>query len=104
PAELKNLTPQQTKRRRDLGNLRWILGTVNWPTLDDHLENAPYIVHLPLFYFWEGFNGVLNSSLFHLYDAKLLSELRAVHRYWGVTLAFGQHYRTNLGANFIFAN
>lgn len=50
PAELKDLKPQQIKRRRDLDNLRWILGTIHWPTLDDHLLVGPRIIRDPLLF------------------------------------------------------
>jgi len=103
PAELKRFTPAQTKRKRDTDNLRWILATTYWPSVDDHLQSAPHTIHPCIFHFWEGFNGVLNSSLFHLYDTKALKEIRAVQRDWATTLSFGQHYRPDFTGHSVFS-
>jgi hypothetical protein len=104
PAERKALTAKQIQRTRDIENLRRIMGAIHWPTLDQHLLEAPRIVRHQIFYFWEEFTAIFRCSLFHLYDARLRRKLSALHDYWETTVSFGQHYRPTLNGDSVFSN
>jgi hypothetical protein len=92
PKRLGILNPEEEQRRRDIANIRWLLEHVHWPTLEAHLEASPKFVSLDILHFWEWFNGIMESKSFHLYDQVLLKKFERVHRYWGRSLAFPQHY------------
>ena len=91
-------------RQRDLEMLTSLLQTIHWPTLDEHVEGLPYVVVDPIFHFWEGFNAFFQSSLFHLYDSQLRSEVSALHSSWNETVSYGHHYRKILNGNYVFDN
>jgi hypothetical protein len=93
PSELKGLSTEEVQRQRDIESLKWLLATIHWPTIDQHISEAPHIVQDRTFHFWEGFNATLNNSLFHLYDGELFAKVREFHRLWGETLSYGQFYR-----------
>jgi hypothetical protein len=84
--------------------IKTVLRTIHWPTLDNHIQELPLLVFDPIFHFWEGFNGVVTSSLFHIYDPVLASEIQRLHRQWGVTVSFGIHYMPKGNGSYIFVN
>lgn len=103
PSEATLLTPEQTRRQRDIRNLSWLLENIHWPTLEQHIEETPKVVHGTIFHFYEGFNGVRNAKLFHLYDADLLARVDAIHRAWGTSVSYGTRYeRVRGGDHYIF--
>jgi len=91
-------------RNRDLETINTVLRTIHWPTLDLHIQELPLLVFDPIFHFWEGFNGVISSSLFHIYDSSLASEIHELHRQWGVTVSQGVHYMPKGNESYIFAD
>jgi len=99
PSELRKLTPEQIQRQRDINNLRWLLENVHWPTLEQHVEEAPKVMHGRAIYLFEGFNGVCKSYLFHLFDQELLARVDAMHRAWNTTVSFGTRYEQVVGAD-----
>jgi predicted nucleotide-binding protein with TIR-like domain len=101
PSGKKELTLEEIRRIRDLDALRRVLAKIHWPTIDKHIEDAPRTIHDSVFYFWEGFNAVLTSSLFHLYDESLLSDLEKIHQLWGKTLSYGHCYHTSLNRDVV---
>lgn len=104
PSEAMLLTPEQTRRQRDIKNLSWLLENIHWPTLEQHIEETPKVVHGRIFHFYEGFNGVRNAKLFHLYDAELLARVDAIYRAWGKSVSFGARYeRVRGGDHYIFS-
>ena len=65
PSQIMEMTPEERKRQRDIANLKWLLSTFHIPTLQRHIEEAPYKVYHRVFYFWESFNsGFTNSRSF----------------------------------------
>ena len=93
PNEIQNLSPEEKRRRLDIMNLTKILSTIHIPSLDLFLQDAPGAVHDRIFHFWESFNGIKNSGLFHLYDPSAKQLIEKVHQYWGESLSFGHCYR-----------
>ena len=56
-------------------------------------------------YFWEGFNSVMNNSLFHLYDQNLLGLFREYHKAFHETVRHGEEYHPNHDSSaYIFTN
>jgi hypothetical protein len=86
-------TEEEKKKARDTTNLKWLMSKINIPTLETHIEEIPHKIHERIFFFWEDYKQVAQSSLFYLYDkeaARLVSEVRET---WGGTLSFGCQYR-----------
>lgn len=92
PAELRGLNLEQVHHIRDSESLRSLLSTIHWPTLDDHIEEGPGVIQDRIFDFWEQFNSVVTSSLFHLYDTSLRSKVNSLRRLWGQTLSYDSFY------------
>jgi hypothetical protein len=92
----------QIRRQRDVENLRALLKTIHWPTLDDQIEEMPYTLVGRVFYFWEGFHETYRGSLFHLHDASLALEIEDFHRFWQDTVSHGESYRPLLNGNYVF--
>jgi hypothetical protein len=104
PIEADSSDPEVIRRSRDLRNLRWALGTIHWPSVDKHIQELPRVIIHQVFYFWEDFNAAVNSSLFHLYDSELASEIETFHHLWGLTLSYGRHYRMVPSGYYVFDN
>jgi hypothetical protein len=96
PGETKGPSIAELHRTRDIESLRRILETIHWPTLDQYMIEGPHIIEGKVFFFWEGFNSVVNSSLFHLYDQPLASKLKSFYQLWEKTLSFGHFYSQSL--------
>ena len=106
---LPNLLPisgarADERRARDLENIKTALRSIHWPSLDNHIQELPLLIFDPIFHFWEGFNGVVSSSLFHIYDSSAANAIRELHRQWSVTVSFGIHYMPKGNGSYIFAN
>lgn len=98
-------SPEQKKRNRDIENINWLLKTLHLPTLDQHVLDCPHMMMDKVLYFWDGFNGVMNSSLFHLYDQKLLNLFRRYHDAFHETVRHGECYHPNVDCSaYIFTN
>lgn len=99
------MTPEQSRRARDITNLRELLSVLHVPTLDEHLERAPHMLLDRVLDFWEYFNIAFKSSMFHLYDESLLHLLHRFHRAFHETVRHGEYYHPNPGNNaYIFTN
>lgn len=94
-AARRDSSPEETKRNRDIKNIRWALGTLHLPTLDQHVTDSPHFLTDKIIYFWEGFNGVILNSLFHLYDGELEKEFRCLHDAWRESTRYDQYYYSN---------
>jgi hypothetical protein len=92
PFSAKTLNPEMERRRRDVINLRWLMVNVHWPTVEEHLKDAPRFVSDDLLHFFEGFQGVLQSKSFYLYDRKLARKLEEVHQHWARSIFYYAHY------------
>ena len=92
PGDSMELNVEELNRKRDLEALRRVLQTVHWPTLDQHMQEGPYILNGRVIHFWEGFHSAINESLFSLYDKSLLAKLTKFHQLWGKTLSYDEFY------------
>lgn len=101
PLEADSSDAEVIRRTRDLRNLRWALGTM---TVDEHIQQLPRVIIHHVFYFWEDFNAAVKSSLFHLYDSEVASEIETFHHAWGLTLSYGRNYRMVPSGYYVFDN
>jgi hypothetical protein len=101
PAELKGKTDKQIRRERDVQNITWLLRTIHWPSIDQHLQNAPHMRAGSTEYYLLMFEDVLNNSYFHLYDEELMDHLQQFRKLWWFTY-YGHegHYSNPDGANY----
>ena len=97
-------TPEQIRRERDIQNIQSALKTIHWPTLDEHIDELPKFMVHRIFHFYEGFNGTVKNSLFHINDPAMASEIKDLHRLWSETTGFGHHYRRIANGNYVFDN
>ena len=103
PAELKGLSEEEIKKRRNIENLTWLLHYVNWPTLEEYIESGPKIRSYTIVDLFESFEAVLDSSLFHLYDAELKAKVVALREAWAQALSHAENYEpTPFGRRYIF--
>jgi len=92
PAETRGLSFDELRRNRDIENLKWILSALHIPTLDEHVSEAPAYIHYRVFHFFEGFSGIINSSLFSLYDKTLEQQFRNLYLAWDESLSYAGYY------------
>ncbi len=105
PFELLQKTPNEVKRLRDLENIRWAMNTIHVPTVDDMVLNLPHHLNSKALHFWESFNGVVTSSLFHIYDEELREVILSVHKSWHGCVSHGEQYHMASNPNlYVFAN
>ena len=103
PAELKGLTEEEIKKRRDLENLTWLLHYVNWPTLEEYIESGPKIRSYTIVDLFESFEAILDSSLFHLYDGELKAKVAGLREAWAQALSHAENYEpTPFGRRYVF--
>lgn len=104
PSAGKAVDPEKIRRQRDIKTLRRVLETIHWPTVQMHVEDAPHLIRSQVFYFWEDFESVVRSPLFHLHDQTVEKLILKIHQLWGQTLSFDQHYIAGRSGNYIFHN
>jgi len=105
PAEVKGLSEAQIKHTRDVENLTWLLDTIHLPTIDSHLESIPYRIDYKVLIFWEDFRGVVESSLFRLYDEDLKRAVMQFYKGWKKTVSHGECYHeTSNPSVYVFSN
>lgn len=95
-------SPEEKKRARDIKNLHWVLSTLHLPTLDQHILDCPHMLKDQVLHFWEGFNGVMTNSLFHLYNQKLAELFRKYHIAFHETVKHAEYYHTNIDCSACF--
>lgn len=98
-------SPEEKKRARDIENLHWVLSTLHLPTLDQHILDCPNMLMDRVLHFWEGFNGVMTNSLFHLYNQNLAELFKKYHIAFHETVKHGECYHPNINSSaYIFTN
>lgn len=100
-SEQKILSPEETRKIRDTEKIKKVFLALNLPTIDRHLENSPHIVTAEIIYFWEVYNSILISSLFHLYDKEFESDLMELHQAWEISMS-PNYYRPASGDSYVF--
>lgn len=99
------VTDEEKKRSRDIENIRWALNSLHLPTLDQHVLNSPHMLKDKVLHFWEGFNGVITNSLFHMYDEPLYALFMQLHEAFHETVRHGECYHPNINSSaYIFKN
>lgn len=88
-------TPEQIKRERDITVLTEIFLTLPLGLIDRFLFYAPKIIIHDIFHFWEGFNGIIQSSSFHINDNQLYTLIKNIWESWDCTVSFGDFYTEN---------
>jgi len=105
PIQLRGMTPEKIQHERDVENLTWLLSQIHIPSLDEHISGLPRHISGQIFWFWEGFKGVVTNSLFHVYDPALEAPIVSLFNAWSTTLAFVGRYRDiHGGRSHIFSN
>jgi hypothetical protein len=105
-SDQKELSAEAKKKIRDISNIKWALSTLYLPTLDQHILDSPHMLLDTVLHFWEGYNGVISNSLFHLYNNELENAFRGLHEAWNVSVRYyQQYYHSNInGSAHIFSN
>lgn len=103
PREAAEKTPQEVKRERDVGNLKWLLSAIHQPTMQEMLSDVPHRIRDKALDFWEDFNSVTTNTLFYLYDVKARELVDEVYQHWATIVSFGHRYDMSYhGQSFIF--
>ncbi|WP_166742049.1 TIR domain-containing protein [Burkholderia cepacia] len=105
PVQLRGLDPEKIKYEHDVENLKWLMSMVHIPTIDEHIQQVPKCIADEAAWFADGFDAVVTSSRFSLYDAALDASVRAFHRAWETTLRYDRYYHEAGGGRVrIFTN
>jgi len=92
PMASNKMTEEEIKKKRDLKNLEWILSYFHLPTLDQHIQDAPYKVTDKILTFWELIRSIHENPLFHIYNPELKRRLDQVIEHLGGSLNSGSFY------------
>jgi len=90
--EKNNLSFKEKKRNRDITNIKRGLRAINIDIMDNFIANLPNIINSQILHYWAGYDGVINSSYFHLYDKNAMELFKKVHEHWNNILAFSHRY------------
>ena len=102
--EKRNISHAEVKRRNDIDSLISALSNIHMPTMDDFIENIPYMIIGSIFHFWEGFKATVNGSNFHIYDVKANELIRELYVHWNNTLSYGHRYHPARGDKYIYSS
>lgn len=94
--------PAEAERERDLTNLRWLLGSINWPTIDDHISTGPKFLSAASTHFHEEVIAIVSSTLFHIYDSELSERIQAFIDHWTESVKYDHYVPMNGGRSYIF--
>ena len=89
-----------SRRERDIKNLENILLYVNLPLIDSFITQLPDTIIKSIFFFWESFQGVYDSSSFHIYDHDINLKLVNFKNSWNATLNYGQSFYPSLNGDY----
>ncbi|MGH9697859.1 MAG: hypothetical protein ACRD5R_05875 [Candidatus Acidiferrales bacterium] len=87
---------------RDLENLRWLLKSVHWPTIDDHIARGAKFLSTASTVFLDEVVGMVSSSSFHLYDEQLKNAVRRFVDDWRDSMKYDHYVDRMTGRGFIF--
>ncbi len=94
--------PAEAERERDLTNLRWLLGSINWPTMDDHISTGPKFLSAASTHFHDEVIGIVSSTLFHIYDSELNKRIQAFIEHWSGSVKYDHYVPMNGARSYIF--
>ena len=84
---------EERKRNNDLNILRILLKNIYLPLFDEFIDQLPDRIDNQIFYFYEGFSGLVKSSYFFVYDEELRDKIVKFNQLWNFVLSFGHCYR-----------
>lgn len=90
---------ESPETKKDRETILKLLSEIHTPTFDNFIHfGRLHFIDDSIFHFWEGFNGKVNASNFHLYDEDLRIPVIGLHTAWGKSLGFGRYFvNTNNG-------
>ena len=92
-ANFNGTSDEEKKRNNDISILRILLKNIYLPLFDEFIEQLPDRIDNKIFYFYEGFHGLVKSSYFYIYNEILRDKIVAFNDLWNFVLSFGQFYR-----------
>jgi hypothetical protein len=105
PAELKGLTREKIEHDHDVENMRWLMKALHLPTLQEHIEELPHTISNKALWFFENFRGVVDNSLFSVYDPILRDAVDKLYAGWLAAVAHdNQYHQTPSGKTHVFTN
>lgn len=105
PAELRGLTREKIEHDSDVENMRWLMESIHLPTLQDHIDEMPHMITDRALWFHDHFRGVVESTLFSLYDPVLDTAVEQLRLGWTSALSHTNRYHSNSGGTaHIFSN
>ena len=105
PSEMLLKTPEEIRRLRDIGSLKWAISTMHLPTIDQMVIDLPRHLSDRTFHFWESFRGTVGNSLFHLYDKEAEKLIKDILVGWQGCVGHGEQYRMAPNPNlYVFSN
>ncbi|WP_377806600.1 TIR domain-containing protein [Azospirillum sp. A29] len=105
PHELRGVSKEKLQHDHDVDNIKWALSSIHIPTMDDLIERLPGYIIDQNFFFYEGFKGVIQNSLFSLYDSNLDKSFQKLYDSWSTALSYpGMYHDTANGKLHVFTN
>ncbi len=105
PFESLQQTPEEVRHLRDIKNINWAMATIHIPTVDAMISDLPRYLCSRALHCWLSFDGVITSSLFHVYDEEASDTLLSIHKAWSGCVSHGGQYHTASNPDvFVFAN
>jgi hypothetical protein len=105
PAELRGLSREKLEHDHDVGNIKWMLNSLHLPTLDQLIQELPHMIVDRALWFYDNFRGVVENSLFSLYDKGLEEAIGQFFRAWTTVLSHsGQYHELRSGHAHVFSN
>ena len=90
---IDDTSAEEKKRINDLNILRILLKNIYLPLFDEFIDQLPDRIDNQIFYYFEGFNGLVKSSYFYIYDEILRTKITKFNQLWDFVLSFGHCYR-----------
>lgn len=105
PAELRGLSREKIEHDRDVENMKWLMSALHLPTLDQFILDLPYSISDQSFWFLETYRGIVQNSLFSIYDPTLREAVGRLSAAWNKAVSFDEEYHSAPGGKIhIFTN
>lgn len=84
---------ESPEAKKDRETIFKLLSEVHTHTFDSFIYYGRlHFIEDSIFHFWEGINGKVNASNFHLYDEDLRAATLGLHEAWKKSLSFGRYF------------
>ncbi len=104
PAELRGLSREKIAHERDAENMLWLMNTLHLPTLQGLTLSLPHSISDRAIWFYENFRGVVENSLFNVYDSVLKDAVERLYRSWKTALSHDNEYHDTPSGLLIFSS